>query len=560
MDRMSPLDAAFFRLEDETSPMHVGSVSIMAGPAPTYGDVVRKVVSKLHLVPRYRQRARFVPGSLGRPVWVDDPHFQVLYHVRHSAVPSPGSPRELRNLAGRVLAQPLDRHKPLWELWVVEGLEGDRWAVISKVHHAMVDGVAGMELLSLVFDHQPDTEITPAPAWRPAPPPSRLRLLADAVTDTVRAPTQVLPAVPAVVEALRVPTASLGRVGKMIGRPQPSVPSLNGAISPHRRWRWTKQSFDDVRQIRQALGGSVNDVVLAATTRGFRQLLLERGEPVDGRVVRALVPVSVRAHDEHGANRVSGVIAELPVGLTDPVERLADIRQQMDRLKESRQATAGDVLMQLARGIPAPVFDVGLRSMLTVPQGMVQTVATNVPGPRSPLYLLGREMESCYPYVPLGWRVRVVVAIMSYAEHIGFGVTTDLDAFPDTDCLVTGIDLGFAELTEAARASANAVAGESGIRDATRKPRKPSGKGTARKAVKPAKAAAGTTNGRTAGKAPKKPADKPTKKPAQRPAQRRAESVTPKKAAAQQATAKQVAARRRSTKKAHEVPGTTVVS
>jgi hypothetical protein len=344
------------------------------------------------------------------------------------------------------------------------------------------------------------------------------------------------------------------RVGKMIGSPQPSVASLNGPISPHRRWRWTKQSFDDVREIRQALGGSVNDVVLAATARGFRELLLQRGEPVDGRVVRTLVPVSVRADDERGANRVSAVVVELPVGILDPLERLEDVRRQMGRLKESQQATAGDVLLRLARGIPAPVFDVGLRSLLAVPQGTVQTVTTNVPGPRSPLYFLGRQMESCYPYVPLAWRVRVVVAIMSYVRHIGFGVTADLDAFPDTDSLVTGIDLGFQELTAAARAAG----GGSRTVEAVAQPAAGAAADGASRAVArpPAK------KGRKAAAKPaaRKGAAKPAKKAAKGSARPAADPVTPKRASAQEATAKHVAARKRSTKKAHGVGGTTAAS
>lgn len=454
MDRMSPLDAAFFRLEDETSPMHIGSVSIMEGPAPSYGDVVRKIVSKLHLVPRYRQRARFVPGGLGRPVWVDDPHFQVLYHVRHTAVPSPGSDRELRNLAGRVLAQPLDRNKPLWEMWVVEGLQDDRWAIISKVHHVMADGVAGSELLNLVFDQTPDATVQPGPPWRPAPPPRRLRLVADALADAVRSPLDTLPAITSAATTVTDPATSARRLGQMVGKPRASIASLNGPTSPHRRWRWTEHTFNDVRTIRRALGGSVNDVVLAVVTRGFRELLLERGEPIDGRVVRSLVPVSVRAEGEQGANRISGVIVELPVGIADPLDRLADLREQMDRLKDSHQAQAGDVLLTMLRAVPAPVTDAALKSVLAFPQAVTQTVTTNVPGPRTPLYILGRRMETCYPYVPLGWRVRIAVAILSYVDQLTFGVTADLDSVPDAGCLIGGIELGFQELLEAANAVA----------------------------------------------------------------------------------------------------------
>ena len=451
VDRMSPLDAAFFRIERDTSPMHVGSVAIFEGPAPTYGDVVRLIVSKLDRVPRYRQRARFIPGSLGHPVWVDDPHFQILYHVRHTAVPSPGSDRELRNLAGRVLAQALDRNKPLWEMWFVEGLEGGRWAFISKVHHAMVDGVAGNELMTLVFEDRPNDVIEPAQPWTPERTPGPIRVFSSAVTDLVRGPMQAIPAtVPSLLGTIRKPATSARRAALLAQPPRRPVTSLNGPLGPHRRWLWTKRNFDEVREVRRTLGGSMNDVVLTAVTRGFRDLLIARGEKVEGRAVRTLVPVSVRAPGEHGANRVSGLIAELPVGIEDPVERLTDIRRQMDRLKESRGANASDVVIQALQGVPAPIVNAGLRAALALPQIATQTVTTNVPGPRTPLFVLGRQMETLYPYVPIGWRVRIGVAIMTYVRDIGFGISADMDAVPDADELIRGINAGFDELCSAA--------------------------------------------------------------------------------------------------------------
>jgi diacylglycerol O-acyltransferase / wax synthase len=459
VDRMSPQDASFLYIEDANNPMHVGSVIVFDGPPPSYGDVVRMVVSKLHLVPRYRQKVRFPPLEIGRPVWVDDPHFQILYHVRHTAVPPPGDDEKLRNLAGRVFGQLLDRTKPLWEIWMVEGLPDRHWALVSKVHHCMVDGIAGTDLMSILFDANPDARLPPPVPWSPEPEPSMLQLARDAVVDGVSMPLARLQALPLAARAPRLnPQETLELVRGLVGREALSSPrtpsSLNGPIGPHRRWSWLKTSLGDIRETRAALGGSVNDVVLAAITRGFRELLQERGEPVEGRVVRTLVPVSVRADRERGVlnNRVSGVFPELPVGVADPLERLELIRQQMDGLKESRQAIAGDALIQLSGFTPTMWLSLAARLGARLPQRLVQTVTTNVPGPQQPLYASGRRMLGCYPYVPIAGRVRVGVAIFSYVGDLTFGVTGDYDSMADLDTLVRGIGEGVDELHRIAAA------------------------------------------------------------------------------------------------------------
>jgi diacylglycerol O-acyltransferase / wax synthase len=459
VDRMSPQDASFLYIEDANNPMHVGSVTVFDGPPPSYGDVVRMVVSKLHLVPRYRQKVRFPPLEIGRPVWVDDPHFQILYHVRHTAVPPPGDDEKLRNLAGRVFGQLLDRTKPLWEIWMVEGLPDRHWALVSKVHHCMVDGIAGTDLMSILFDANPDARLPPPVPWSPEPEPSMLQLARDALVDGVSMPLARLQALPLAARAPRLnPQETLELVRGLVGREAMSFPptpsSLNGPIGPHRRWSWLKTSLGDIREIKGALGGSVNDVVLAAITRGFRELLLERGEPVQGRVVRTLVPVSVRADRERGVlnNRVSGVFPELPVGVADPLERLELIRQQMDGLKESRQAVAGDALIQLSGFTPTMWLSLAARLGARLPQRLVQTVTTNVPGPQQPLYASGRRMLGCYPYVPIAGRVRVGVAIFSYVGDLTFGVTGDYDSMADLDTLVRGIGEGVDELHRIAAA------------------------------------------------------------------------------------------------------------
>jgi len=449
---MSAPDAMFLYVEDAKNPMHVGSVAIFEGPAPRYGDLVRIVVRKLHLVPRYRQRVRFVPFELGRPVWADDPHFQILYHVRHTAVPPPGGDDELRNLAGRLLAQHLDRHKPLWELWMVEGLADGRWAAVSKVHHCMVDGVAGTDLLSVIFDHSPHPRTLPDVPWAPARESGDLRLIADACIDSVVHPLQRLTTLPPLVRApVRHPRQAFELVAGLAEDwlwPRQVPRSLNGPIGPHRRWSWVKGSLDEVKEIRRALGSTVNDVVLAAITRGFRELLLSRGEPVEGHSVRTLVPVSVRSEEERGllTNRVAGVFPDLPVGIADPVQRLVEISGQMTGLKDSKQAVAGDALVGLAGFAPPMWLALAGRLGLSVPQRLIQTVTTNVPGPQTPLYVGGRRLLDCYPYVPIAGQIRVSVAIFSYAGELNFGVTGDYDTVPDLAVLCGGIEKGLAEL------------------------------------------------------------------------------------------------------------------
>jgi diacylglycerol O-acyltransferase len=452
MERMSPLDAGFFYMEDENVPMHVGSVLVFEGPPPAYGDLVRLLVAKLGQVPRYRQRVRTVPLHLGRPMWTDDEHFQILYHVRHTAVPSPGGDEQLRNLAGRVFAQRLDMTKPLWEIWLVEGLADDRWAIISKTHHCMVDGVAGMDLAAVILDMAADRELPKPDKWTPKAAPSTAATVFDGLRDAIVAPLQQLAAVPAL--ARNLPTGQevldFGRgLPGNLQRLREKVPgSLNGPIGPHRRWEWLRADLSEIKEIRKALGGTVNDVVLAAVTRGFRDLLDGRGELADGLVVRSLVPVSVRAASERGKldNRVSGLLVNLPVAEPDPVTRLAALRAQMDDLKSSRQAVGAQALTELA-GFAAPtLLAMGSRLSFRYPQSLMQTVTTNVPGPRFPLYMLGHKLVEIYPYVPIAVNMRISIGIFSYLDQLSFGIAADFDAEPDIAVLAKGIRAGFDEL------------------------------------------------------------------------------------------------------------------
>lgn len=458
VERMSPLDASFLHIEDGVSHMHIASISTFEGPEPPFADVVAMIGGKLSLVPRYRQIVRTVPLELGRPVWVDDPHFNIDYHLRHTALPSPGGETELRKLVGRVMSQPLDRAKPLWEIWVVEGLDDGRWALVSKVHHAIVDGISGTDLLSVIMDISPEHSAPEPSRWEPRPAPSGSWLAAHAVMGLVRSPYEQLRAVRA---TTRVPLQALAHAGEVVKglsamagliRSTPAS-SLNGPLGPHRRYAWASASVEDVKAVRKAHGGTFNDVVLAAITLGFRQLLIDRGESVD-RVIRTLVPVSVRPRDSSGRavgdgtfeNKVSAMFAELPISLADPVECLHAVSSQMTGLKESKQALAGEAITSMSGFAPPMLLALGMRLATRMAQRNINTVTTNVPGPQIPLYVQGRKMLEAYPYVPLAGQIRVGVAIFSYNGQVNFGVTGDYDTTPDIDVLCRGFENGMKAL------------------------------------------------------------------------------------------------------------------
>jgi len=452
MERMSLQDASFLYIEDDVTPMHIGGVALFEGPPPTHDELTARFEGKLHLVPRYRQRVHLLPMNAGLPMWVDDRHFNLDYHLRRTAIPRPGGRQELNNLVGRVMSQHLDRARPLWEMWVVEGLEDGHWAIVSKVHHCMVDGVSATDLMSVMFDTAPDQPAGTAADWRPSREPNALDVLRHSVAGAL---APVLRAREAAA-ALRAPRRVLERGAEAVRAALPFVPllrpppqtSLNGPYGPHRRWMSAQGRLDDIKAIRRAHGGTINDAVLAVITRGFRELLTKRGEEVAGRTVRTLVPVSVRAEDERGKldNRVSAVFVSLPVGLDDPVARLEDIRRQMDGLKESRGAVAGERLTRLAGFAPPMLAATGSRLAVRVPQRLFNTVTTNVPGPQQPIYFAGRVLLESSPLIPLAAGIRVAIGIFSYNGGISFGVTGDYDTAPDIDVLCRGIEEGITEL------------------------------------------------------------------------------------------------------------------
>jgi diacylglycerol O-acyltransferase len=398
-------------------------------------------------------------------VWVDDPHFDLDYHVRRTALPAPGDDASLCALTGRLMSQLLDRSRPLWEVWIIEGLEGGRWAILSKVHHSMVDGVSGVDLHGILLDTEPGRPTPEPKPWTPAPEPSRSALVLDAwrglAQDAARLGRGALAAArhPAAgARELRDYGAGLAAFfGRMLTA---RLASIQGSVGRHRSYAHASASLADVQAIRKALGGTVNDVVLAVVSGGYRALLVQRGENPDAARIRSLVPVSVRGPDEHGIlhNRVSALLCDLPVHLADASERLRDVRAQMERVKASHMAEAGAWLVDV--GDLAPPFVVGTitrllaRFMHQVPQRSLATVTTNVPGPQQPLYCLGRRMLEWYPYVPISQGVRVGTAILSYAGRLAFGITSDYDSVRDASVLARGIVQGTTDLLALATAKA----------------------------------------------------------------------------------------------------------
>jgi WS/DGAT/MGAT family acyltransferase len=461
MDRLNPLDALFIDAEDQDphTSMAIASIAVFEGPAPSQEEFRAHLAGRLPLVPRYRHKLRTVPFRLGRPVWVEDPDFDLRYHARRTALPAPGGDEQLCELMGRVMSQRLDRDHPLWEYWLVEGLSQGRWALISKIHHCMVDGVSGTDLYRVIFDFTPESSPPAADDRFVAAEPSGLQLAAEAALDMVLMPVREAAAVTTAIAAdpqiaLRQVTETVRGAAKLVPSLWPAPgSSLSGNIGRQRSYTLTRASLDDIKTIKRKLGGTVNDVVLAAISGGFRELLLARGEEPQARMVPSLVPVSTRAAGEEGIyeNRVSAVLAYLPVHIADPVERLAAVRAELLALKDSQEAVLGEELITLGRYYPFPVISQGVRLAFSLPQHEIVTVTTNVPGPGQPLYGMGRRLIEIIPYVPIASTVRTGIAIFSYCGNLTFGVTGDLASSPDMDVLTHGIEQDVAELLQATR-------------------------------------------------------------------------------------------------------------
>ena len=459
-DRLTGLDSSFLHLERDSAHMHVAGCSVFVGTAPTYDELVEAIESRLHLVPRYRQRLAFVPLDQGRPVWVDDPHFNVRYHVRHTALPRPGGESELKRLAGRVFSQALDRGRPLWELWLVEGLAGGRFAVLTKTHHALVDGISGVDIATVLFDTSPDPLPVAPPdhEWVARPLPSRAQLLADALLERATVPAEVIRGIRATV---RGPRTVARRAGKALGsmsslawtglQAAPATP-FNVRIGPHRRFTWVEADLAQFKAIKNSLGGTVNDVVLAVVAGALGNYMRLHGLTTEGVGIKAMVPVSVRADIERGAlgNRVAAMWATLPVGMTDPVERLHTVSEEMVGVKQSGQAVGAGILTAVSGFAPPTIMAQAAR--LQARQRLFNLVVTNVPGPQFPLYLLGRELEAIYPMVPLAENTALGIAILSYNGHLDFGLVADYDALVDLEALADELRSSIEELAAAAGA------------------------------------------------------------------------------------------------------------
>jgi WS/DGAT/MGAT family acyltransferase len=466
-DRLTALDATFLHLEDANGvTMHVASCMLFDGDIPPYEDFLQAIESRLHLVPRYRQRLASVPLGQGRPVWVDDPHFNPRYHVRHTALPRPGSEQQLKNLAGRVFSQQLDREKPLWELWLVDKLEGDRFALLAKTHHALVDGVSGVDITTVLFDAAPDAPPPPAPEreWVPRPLPSDAQLLGEALLERATLPTEIARGVRA---TFRGPRQVLNRVAEDVSavgslasggfNPAPPTP-LNVSISPHRRFDWVDADLDRFKAIKNVLGGTINDVVLSSVSLALSRWLRDRGVAVQDLTLKAMVPVSVRADVERGAlgNRVAAMWASLPVWSEDPVETFALVHAEMGQLKESGQAVGATVLTSLSDFAPPTIMSQAAR--LQSRQRVINLVVTNVPGPQYPLYLLGRRMLAIQPMVPLAKNLALGIAIMSYDGGLHFGLNGDYEAMADIAYFASDLRAAIDTLAEAAGAPTEAEA------------------------------------------------------------------------------------------------------
>jgi diacylglycerol O-acyltransferase / wax synthase len=458
LDRLSSIDASFLHQEGPTSHMHIGAVLVFQGPPPEFADYLDHVRGRLHLVPRYRQRLSTPPLETGRPLWVDDPDFNIEYHVRHTALPSPGTEEQLFLLAARIASQQLDRDKPLWESWLVEGVEGDRFALVFKTHHALVDGVSGVDLATVLLDLGPSAQRPPESLepWQPRPQPSSVDLVAAGVRGVVGVAGGLATRT---VSAATRPGATLGKlrdaaegIGEIVWaglNPAPETP-LNVEIGPHRRYAVVRHQLADYKTVKNAFGGTVNDVVLSVVSGALAGWLQSRGVRTEGLEMRALVPVSVRSEAHRGSlgNQLTAMRGPLPIYIHDPVARLHFVRRAMDGLKESKQAVGAATLAAVNNLAPPTIL--AQASRLNFSTRLFNLLVTNIPGPQFPLYVLGRQLEDLFPLAFLPKNHALAVAIMSYNGGIDYGLLADYDAIPDIDLIAHGIDAALAELLQAA--------------------------------------------------------------------------------------------------------------
>lgn len=544
LSRLSAVDASFLVQERQGSHMHIGGVTIFEGPMPEIDVVKAHIESRLHLVPRYRQRLVWAPFEAGRPFWADDPEFNLSYHVRHAALPEPGNDEQLEQMSARIFSQRLDRQKPLWEMYIVDGLAGDRFAVIFKTHHSVVDGIAGVDVGTVLLGIEPTTKIEKPQPWHPSPLPTTGEMLEVGIQEASRAPMQ---AARRAMDLLRNRDEAREELGDFVGGATkalgellddaPRTP-LNGPITQHRRFRFVRNSLSDFKEIKTLLDTTLNDVVLTVTSDALGRWLRSRYFPTDDLKLRALVPVSTRARkrrgdDTHTGNELLAMRGFLPVEEMDTLKRLAYVKNSMDHLKRSNQAVAADVLTAVQNYAPPTVL--AQASRLNFTTRLFNLLVTNVPGPQIPLYLLDRQMVDSFPIPFLAENHRLSVAVLSYNGRINFGILGDYDAVPDIQVLADGLSDARDDLLDATAQV------KTKVREVMRE--KQADKAAASVADGAAKTAAKAKAKRSANGAVA--ASRPA---AKKPAAKRA--AAPKKAAAKKAPAKAAAAKKPAAKKA----------
>lgn len=460
MERVGPQDASFFYLETPSVHQHVAGVQILDPSTASsgellFGDVMALIGSRLHLAPRFRQKVLFPPIPTARPVWVDDPDFDIFFHMRRAALPAPGGRAELAEFVQRVVSRPLDRSKPLWELYLIEGMQDGLSAILSKVHHAMIDGIAAMDIATVLFDFTAEVRIEEPPEWTPEPTPDAFGLLGDAIREGLVHPVRGL--TEAVEFVLQAPALAARQAGATVRGIRdilglgvsPSSP-LNRRVGPNRRFAMAEATVQDFRDVKNALGGTVNDVVLATTAGALHRLFVARGLPTRGRSLRAFVPVSVRGKNERGVlgNHLSSLFVDLPIGPMIARSRLAQIRATTVNVKESHQAVGAEFLMNIGVWAPPTIHAMAARLAARTP--MFNLVVSNVPGPQIPLYICGARLLAFYPIMPLAETVGLSVAVTSLAGTMAFGLTGDWDTVPDIDVLAEAVHESIAELKKAA--------------------------------------------------------------------------------------------------------------
>ena len=462
LERLNVIDASFLYLERPNVHMHVAGVAIL-DPSTTPGGRIDPdhlaglVQDRIHMVPRFRQRVAFPPFGMGRPVWVDDGDFDVEFHLRRAALPRPGGMRELADFVQRVHSRPLDRSRPLWEMYYVEGLEDGYSAVLFKSHHAMIDGASGIDIATVMVDFTPEPQPVERQPWTPQPPPSQAEFLVDAIRDQVSHPVNSL--MDGIGRVARAPSevwdqarAILGGAGEIVSRGVAPTSPFNRDVGPNRRLALAQFPLADAKAVKDELGGTVNDVVLTTVAGALRRWYRRRGLSTDAVLLRAMVPVSTRDASQSMAlgNQVSMFFVDLPIGIPDPTERLRHVAERTKELKSSHQAMAATAIMGSAQWAPPTLH--ALAARLVARTRFMNLVVSNVPGPQIPLYIGGARIVSAYPVMPLAPKVALSVAVTSLGGTLAFGYTGDWNALPDVDVLAEGTDQAIEELKKAAGA------------------------------------------------------------------------------------------------------------